>query len=158
MSFDKRAFRDALGQFATGICIVSADHENGQRLGVTINSFTSVSLEPPLVLWSLQNDGDCTKLLAKVRHYSISVLAADQQALSHRYAQRGDHMLAPEHYRIGKTGVPIIRGALANFECRVWQKYPGGDHELWVGEVMAMECSNHTDPLLFYSGSYRHLR
>ncbi len=158
MSFESREFRDALGSFATGVCIITANPEGHAPFGMTVNSFASVSLDPALVLWSLQNNSECLAAFEQAEKFTVNILASDQQNLSNLYAKKGSHTLAAEHFRIGKTGVPVIRGAVTSFECDVWARYPGGDHVILVGEVAEMETNANKQPLLFSAGQYRGLR
>ncbi|ARN76106.1 flavin reductase family protein [Oceanicoccus sagamiensis] len=158
MSLDSREFRNALGTFATGVCVITANPEGYEPFGMTVNSFASVSLDPALVLWSLQNNSECLPAFEKADKFAINILAADQSDLSNLYAKKGDHVLAPEHYRIGKSGSPVVRGVVTTFECNVWARYPGGDHVILVGEVTDMENNPNKQPLLFNAGQYRELR
>lgn len=158
MGLENCDLRSALGHFTTGVCVVTAHFGRGTPYGLTVNSFASVSLEPALVLWSLQNDSDCITVFEEAKKFVVNVLSADQQELSTIYASKGSHVLAPEHCRIGKSGAPILRGSIASFECNSWAKYPGGDHQIFVGEVMAIETNTNKKPLLFNSGQYRELR
>jgi flavin reductase (DIM6/NTAB) family NADH-FMN oxidoreductase RutF len=158
MSFDSREYRDALGHFATGICIVTAAPEDEQPFGMTVNSFSSVSLDPPLILWSLQNNSECFASFEKSNTFGVNILASDQQPLSDFYAQKGDHNLEQDHYRLGKTGCPVLRGVLTSLECRIWARYPGGDHTILVGEVIAMEAQPDGQPLIFHKGQYGQIR
>lgn len=155
MSFDGRELRDALGRFTTGVCLITAVSEDGKSLGMTANSFSSVSLDPPLILWCLQNNSDIYDVFAAPRHFAINILASEQQALSSHYAKKGHHELAPAHYRAGKYGSPIVRNALVNFECEVEETHEGGDHLIIVGRVKDMQQRPDGDPLLFFSGGYR---
>lgn len=158
MSFDKIEFRNTLGTFATGVCVVTANPEGDAPFGMTINSFSSVSLEPALVLWSIQNNSECFPAFEKAKTYAINILADDQEAISNAYAKKGSHDLDESHYYLGKNGTPILRGAVASFECKVWARYPGGDHEILVGEVMGYESNPNKDPLLFHCGKYNSLK
>jgi flavin reductase (DIM6/NTAB) family NADH-FMN oxidoreductase RutF len=157
MSFDARALRDALGTFATGVCLVSLVDERGVANALTVNSFASVSLDPPLVLWSLQKDSDTYPLYASATRYSIATLAAPQESLSTRYAQKGGHRLAPEHFEIGENGAPLIRDALVNFECSLERALDGGDHTILLGRVTRIVSGDAGEPLVFYAGAYREL-
>jgi flavin reductase (DIM6/NTAB) family NADH-FMN oxidoreductase RutF len=157
MDFDAREMRNALGRFATGVCVISAVSESGESLGLTANSFASVSLDPPLVLWSLQNNSDVFDVYSSSKHYAINILASEHEAHSNRYAKKGEHILAPEHFTTGKHGSPIIRGALISFECELHATHEGGDHLIIVGKVVDMHSREAGDPLLFYSGGYRRL-
>lgn len=158
MSFDSIAFRNALGSFATGICVVTAAPPGEEPLGMTINSFSSVSLDPALVMWNIQNNSECFGSFEKADKFAINILSSEQLLLSGVYASKGNHVLAPEHYRLGKTGNAILKGALTSFECRMWARYPGGDHQLLVGEVLEMTTRPTGKPLLFFKGKYGELR
>jgi len=158
MSLDSREFRNAVGRFATGVCVITTFSPEQVPMGMTVNSFTSVSLDPPLVLWSLQNSSDCYPVFSPAEHWTINILAQDQLPLSNQYSRKNEHELSPEHFRIGVTGAPVLRGALASFECRIWQRYDGGDHQLLVGEVKSMSTRPTGRPLLFYGGRYQELR
>ncbi|MGK0443004.1 MAG: flavin reductase (DIM6/NTAB) family NADH-FMN oxidoreductase RutF [Pseudohongiellaceae bacterium] len=158
MSLDLREFRDALGSFATGVCVVTANPEGFEPLGMTVNSFAAVSLEPSLVLWSLQNTSDCYEAFEKSDHYTVNVLTESQRDLSNYYARGDQHILLPEHYRIGKSGCPVLRGAVSSLECKIWARYPGGDHIILVGEVLEMEYNRNEEPLVFHAGKYGSIR
>lgn len=158
MNFESRDLRNALGRFATGVCVITAAPANGAPFGMTVNSFTAVSLEPPLVLWSLQNTSECAEAMLSCRNYTINVLARDQLHLSQKYSQKQNHELLPEHYRQGRSGAPVLRGSLVTLECEVWRNYDGGDHQILVGKVLNLENRPTGKPLVFYSGAYRELR
>ena len=157
MNIDGRELRNALGRFATGVCVITAVDNNGNALGMTANSFSSVSLDPPLVLWNLQNGSDVYDAFASPGCYAINVLSAEQLELSNQYARKGDHLLSPEHYRIGRNGAPILRNALVSFECELYASHEGGDHLIIVGRVLDVSARPGGDPLLFFSGAYREL-
>ena len=158
MSFDSRALRNAFGRFATGVCVVSASSPETGPMGMTINSFSSVSLDPPLVMWSLQNNSECFSLFTGARQFAINILADDQHELSALYARKNEHALRARDFTTGRNGAPILRGALAVFECDLWRSYEGGDHTLLIGKVKALHNRPTGKPLLFYSGGYRELR
>lgn len=158
MNFDPRDFRNALGQFATGVCVITANPDGFEPFGMTVNSFASVSLTPPLVLWSLQNDSECFPAFAAADRFAVNVLTSEQKALSSQYARKGEHSLPADQYRIGKSGCPVLRQALVSFECRVWARYPGGDHVILVGEVLQMNTNSNGKPLLFHAGKYGEIR
>lgn len=157
MSMDTRALRDALGTFATGVCLVNLVDEQGVANALTVNSFASVSLDPPLVLWSLQKDSDIYALYASAPRYTIATLASSQESLSTRYAQKGGHELEREHFDIGENGAPLIRGALVNLECSLEQALDGGDHTILLGRVTRIASGDAREPLIFYTGTYRQL-
>jgi flavin reductase (DIM6/NTAB) family NADH-FMN oxidoreductase RutF len=158
MSLDGRELRNALGRFATGVTIITAMGEGERAMGMTANSFTSVSLDPPLVLWSLQNTSDVYDVFAGPQYFNINVLSTEQQAQSNLYAKKARHELQPADFRPGKYGAPVIRNALVTFECELETTYPGGDHLIIVGRVREMHNKPSGEPLLFYSGRYRELR
>jgi len=158
MGLDVREFRNTLGTFTTGICVITAMTESDDPFGMTVNSFASVSLDPALVLWSIQNDSDCMSAFEKADKFAVNILSCDQQDLSTSYAQKDNHQLQPEHYQIGKYGLPIIRDAVSSFECSVWARYPGGDHTIIIGEVKHIDSDSSKQPLLFNAGQYRELR
>ena len=157
MEFDSRELRNALGRFATGVCLITAVNEKQEALAMTANSFSSVSLDPPLVLWNLQNNSDVYDVFASPRYFAINILSLEQQEHSNRYAKKGDHLLAPEHYQDGKYGAPIIRDALVSFECELDATHEGGDHLIIVGRVRDLQQRTDGEPLLFFSGGYREL-
>ena len=157
MSLDGRELRDALGRFATGVCVITAVSGDNKAVGMTANSFSSVSLDPPLVLWSLQNNSDVYDIFATPRHFAVNILSSEQQAYSNQYAKKSQHDLDPKHYRLGKYGAPIIRHALATFECELHATHEGGDHLIIVGKVTDMQQRPTGEPLLFYCGRYHEL-
>ena len=157
MSFDGRELRDALGRFATGVCLVTALDDQQQARAMTANSFSSVSLDPPLVLWCLQNNSDVYPVFASPRYFAINILSCEQQSHSNQYAKKGDHLLDPAHYSSGKHGAPIITDALVSFECELEATHEGGDHLIIVGRVRDMQQRSSGEPLLFFSGAYREL-
>jgi len=156
MTMDAGDFRQALGQFATGVCLVTVDDSELGPLATTVNSFSSVSLDPPLVLWSIQNSSDHLAVYTECKHFGISVLSSEQGAVSSQYAQRGGHGAQAEHFTAGPQGEPKLIDALAHFTCAAYAVHPGGDHHIIVGEVLQFE-SVEADPLIFYSGGYRAL-
>jgi len=158
MSFDSREFRDALGRFATGVCVITFAPENGKPFGITVNSFASVSLEPALVLWSLQNNSDVFDVIVNTERYAVNILGSEQRALSDQYAKKGDHDLSPEHFSIGETGAPVLKNAIVTFECENEAQHDGGDHAILVGRVLEMANNPAGEPLLFVSGKYRELQ
>ena len=158
MSLDSREFRDALGCFATGVCVITANPEGWEPFGMTVNSFASVSLDPPLVLWSLQNNSEVFDHFSAAPRYAINVLCHEQEGLSSQYARRGDHRLDAEHCLPDRDGSPLLRGALVSFDCELAETHPGGDHVIIVGRVIDVVSREDGEPLLFYGGAYRGLR
>jgi flavin reductase (DIM6/NTAB) family NADH-FMN oxidoreductase RutF len=124
---------------------------------MTANSFSSVSLDPPLVLWSLQNNSEVFDVFSRPRYFAINVLAREHHEHSGRYARKGDHVLHPDHFILGKCGTPIVPEALVSFECELHATHDGGDHLIIVGRVINMHTREDGEPLLFYCGNYRSL-
>ena len=153
---DLRLFRDALGEFATGVAVVTARAADGQPVGVTINSFASVSLEPPLVLWSLGLQSPALAVFETCSHYSINVLAADQIELSQRFSQSQSDRFAGIDWKVGAGDTAILPGCSAWFECRNEIRHPGGDHLIFVGLVESFRREEKS-PLIFHGGRYRSL-
>ena len=156
MTMDTGDFRQALGRFATGVCLVTVDDPELGPLATTVNSFSSVSMDPPLVLWSIQNSSDHLAIYTECQQFGISMLSSGQEALSGQYAQRGGHGVKTEHFTTGPQGEPKLIDALVHFTCATHAVHPGGDHQIIVGEVLHFE-SGEADPLIFYSGGYRAL-
>ena len=154
MSFDSRAFRDAMGQFATGVTIV-ATWDGDAVQAMTANAFTSVSLDPPLVLVCIARTARTHSAIERSGRFSVSVLPAGAEGISNYYAGRRDGGEAGE-FDLERAKSPVLKGALSWVDCRVWQVYDGGDHSIFVGEVEALEVRGG-DPLLFFSGKYRRL-
>lgn len=157
---DSDAFRDALGRFATGVTVVTYADEDGDH-GITVNSFTSLSLSPPLVLWNCDVEASTHDRLADGDSYAVNVLTADQKWLSDRFAGAHQEMENPFHdveTDRGETGSPLIEDTLATIDCTVEAVHPGGDHSILVGRVEDLEVRNpDADPLLFYRGEYREM-
>jgi flavin reductase (DIM6/NTAB) family NADH-FMN oxidoreductase RutF len=157
MSFDSRRFRDALGCFATGITVVTARAADGAPLGVTVNSFNSVSLDPPLVLFSLDRSAARFAEFSAAGHFAVNVLRDDQQDLSHRFASRGNDAWEGLDVETGESGCPLLPGVLAVFECELETTYDGGDHVIFIGRVRHIDHLAAGTPLLYFRGGYTHL-
>lgn len=152
-----RDFRRALGCFATGVTVLSTLDAEGHARGMTISSFNSVSLDPPLILWSLALDSPSLPTFRDASHYAVNVLAADQQALSNRFASRLSDRFEGVDTRSGLSGTPLLEGCCAWFECRHEAIYPGGDHLIFVGRVERFAAQPGLAPLLFHAGAYARL-
>jgi 3-hydroxy-9,10-secoandrosta-1,3,5(10)-triene-9,17-dione monooxygenase reductase component len=153
---ERRTLRHALGEFATGVTIVTALRADGTPAGVTINSFASVSLEPPLVLWSLGLQASVLTVFEGCRHYAVNVLAADQTEYSQRFAQSQGDPFAGIDLESGASGTPMLPGCCAWFECRNQMRHAGGDHLIFVGHVENFRRQDKP-PLIFHRGLYRSL-
>ncbi|MFN4062735.1 flavin reductase family protein [Parazoarcus communis] len=150
---DPRQFRNALGHFATGVTIVTTRDAQGEPVGVTVNSFASVSLEPPLVLWSLAKKSWSLAAFEHNPNFAIHVLASDQQSLSDRFARAGTDKFADLDTANGLGNIPLLPNCAAVFQCTVEHRYDGGDHLILVGRVQDFSTTEHP-PLLFYRGRY----
>jgi 3-hydroxy-9,10-secoandrosta-1,3,5(10)-triene-9,17-dione monooxygenase reductase component len=153
-AFDEREFRNALGTFATGVTVVTTRGEDGHAYGMTVNSFAAVSLAPPLVLWSLAHGSPSAAAFRSTVCFGISVLALEQLSLSRRFSRPGTDKFAGVPIDDGLGGVPLIRGAVATFECRSEYRYYGGDHEIIVGRVERYGYQQR-DSLIFCGGRYQ---
>lgn len=153
-AFSQREFRASLAMFATGVTIVTARTPAGVLVGLTANSFNSVSLQPPLVLWSLAQAAGSMAALSTGSHYAINILAADQKALAERFASgRADRWQGVAHTE-GVSGAPLLDGAAAHFECFNRSRYEEGDHVIFVGEVERCSHRAGAAPLLFHGGKF----
>lgn len=158
-TFTAREFRNAFGQFATGVTVVTVRDGDGAR-GMTANSFTSVSLDPPLVLVSVDHRARTHALLGEARRFAVSVLNADHRELSDRYAGRHGELhgkFDDVPHRLTEDGLPLIEGAAATLVCRLAVAHPAGDHTIFVGEVEEMDTNPSVRPLVFFRGRYRAL-
>jgi flavin reductase (DIM6/NTAB) family NADH-FMN oxidoreductase RutF len=153
-SFTTDEFRDALGMFATGVTIVTARAANGRLVGLTANSFNSVSLAPPLVLWSLARSAASMAALSTGSHYAVNILAADQKDLAERFASKDVDRWADVAFTEGLGGAPVLAGAAASFECFNRSRYDEGDHVIFVGEVERCTHRAGASPLLFHGGRF----
>ena len=153
-SFSAQEFRAALGMFATGVTIVTARGADGQVIGLTANSFNSVSLSPPLVLWSLSRAAASMPVFSAGSHYAINVLAAEQMTLAERFATRGADRWSGVLFDEGAGGAPLLHDAAATFECFNRSRYEEGDHVIFVGEVESCERRPGAQPLIFHGGRY----
>jgi flavin reductase (DIM6/NTAB) family NADH-FMN oxidoreductase RutF len=153
-SFSATDFRTALGMFATGVTIVTGRGAHGERIGLTANSFNSVSLDPPLVLWSLARAAGSMPAFTRGSHYAINILAAEQHELAERFSRKSPDRFAGVSFREGAGGAPILDGAAAVFECFNRSRYVEGDHVIFVGEVEHCARRTGAQPLIFHGGRY----
>ncbi|MEO8115056.1 MAG: flavin reductase family protein [Phenylobacterium sp.] len=152
--FTARELRDAFGCFATGVTIVTAAGETGP-VGLTVNSFTSVSLDPPLLLFCVGLRTNCLPVLERAERFSVNVLHAGQEALAARFACRQTERFVEAGWTTGSLGQPILSDAMAVFECRRHAVHGGGDHRIFLGRVEALRCDRRADPLLVFQSRYR---
>jgi flavin reductase (DIM6/NTAB) family NADH-FMN oxidoreductase RutF len=151
-----RTLRDALGRFATGVAVVTTTSPGGRRTGVTVNSFTSVSLDPALVLWCLSESAPSVPAFLRAGRFAVNVLASGQEELSQRFARPAPDKFAGVETRLTPSGLPVLAGALAYFACRTVTTYEAGDHRLFIGEVEHFQ-GQEGEPLVFHGGRYREL-
>lgn len=147
-------FRAALGRFATGVTIVTTRSSSGQPLGLTVNSFNSVSLQPPLVLWSLGLRSGALPAFMQAAHYAIHVLSAQQRDLALRFAAQGVDRWQGVEFASGVGGMPLLPGVVASFECRSRSRHEEGDHVIFVGEVERCQHRLEARPLLYHGGRF----
>lgn len=154
---DARTLRDALGCFATGVTVVTTFDDTGAPVGLTANSFTSVSLDPPLLLVCVAKTSSSLKALECAEHFAVNVLHIGQQPVSGLFARIGEDRFRQTPWKRGRYDAPLLSNALANFECRRHQIVDGGDHVILIGEVLRAAFDPRRDPLLYFRGKYRRL-
>ncbi|OEY66295.1 flavin reductase [Marinobacter sp. X15-166B] len=152
-SFDPREFRSALSTFTTGVTIITTRAENGEPVGITANSFNSVSLNPPMVLWSLDKSAMSLSAFTNNKHWNVHILSTEQEALSGRFASRGEDKFKGLELDPGINNIPLLKNCTARFNCRTAFMYEGGDHMIFVGEVLNFDKTD-LPPLAFQSGQY----
>jgi flavin reductase (DIM6/NTAB) family NADH-FMN oxidoreductase RutF len=150
---DARQFREVCGQYATGVAIITACGEGGEPVGLTVNSFSSVSLDPPLIQFSLDRKASMFSLFEDCSHFAVNVLSRSQQPLSNMFAVRHD-AFEDVVYSGGAGGCPILEDCLASLECAKYAVYDGGDHIIILGRVVNLDCAPSREPLLFFRGTY----
>ncbi len=153
---EARHFRDVLGSFTTGVVVVTTVGDDGRPIGLTVNSFNSVSLDPPLILWSLALKSPSLRAFRTHEYFAINILAEDQEPLCRQFAKPAADKFSDIQFDTGLTGVPVLHSTAAHLECRTYARYPGGDHEIYVGEVKAVQ-DHGASPLVFYRGAVRRL-
>lgn len=153
-NFSSAEFRTALGMFATGVTIVTARTQQGDLVGLTANSFNSVSLTPPLVLWSLARAAGSMAAFQAGSHYAINILGADQQDLARQFASQGIDRFKGVSHHCGVSGAPLLDGVVATFECFNRSRYQEGDHVIFVGEVEHCSHQAGASPLLYHGGKF----
>ena len=154
---DPRTLRDALGCFATGVTVVTFVNARGNPAGLTVNSFTSVSLDPPLLLVCIAKEAASAGVLTGASHFAVNVLQTGQQPASIRFSTRDEDRFGTTPWACGEAGAPILRDSLGVFECERQAVHDGGDHHMLVGQVVKASFDAKLDPLLYFRGSYRRL-
>jgi flavin reductase (DIM6/NTAB) family NADH-FMN oxidoreductase RutF len=151
---ERSEFRRVMGHFVTGVTVVATWRGDGTPCGLTANAVASVSLEPPLVLVCVEQAADSHDCIREAGVFSVNILAAEQERISRRFASWDlEDKFGGVAFRTGATGAPILEGALGWLDCRLWASYPGGDHTIFVGEVVEGDARQGT-PLLYYRGGY----
>lgn len=153
IGFDSKAFRRALGNFATGVTIMTAQNSKGEKVGVTANSFNSVSLDPPLILWSIDKRSSSYAVFEEATHFAVNILAADQIELSNKFARSKDDKYADVVFDLGEGNAPLLNECSAVFECERHSILEGGDHWIILGRVVNFQ-DNGRSPLLYHQGAY----
>jgi flavin reductase (DIM6/NTAB) family NADH-FMN oxidoreductase RutF len=157
VTLDVRAYRAALGNFPTGVAIITTLHD-GVPSGLTCNSFSSVSLDPPLVLWSLRKESRQMPAFRGARRFAVNLLAGHHGALSSHFASsKVADKFAGVPYALGELGMPLLEGCVSRFECETHTEYDGGDHIIFLGRVVHFAADEGTTPLVFCRGTYREL-
>ena len=158
MAVETHDFREALGHFATGVTVITTRGPGNEPVGITANSFNSVSLDPPLILFSLARSAFSLAAFTNHRHFAVNILKEGQEALSDQFAVASGDKWSGVSHDPGDTGCPILEGSLASFECRIRNTYHGGDHLILVGEVLRLSSESSGRPLMFHQGRYAALK
>ncbi len=153
LDIDPRAFRRALGNFATGVTIVTAQNDQGVKVGVTASSFNSLSIDPPLILWSSLKEARSCPIFESASHFAVNVLASDQLEMSNHFARQQEDKFASVEWDEGIGGAPVFPNCAARFQCETYDKVDGGDHWIFIGKVVAFDDFGRS-PLCFHQGSY----
>ncbi len=151
--FSHRDLRGALSSFATGVTVVTTTDQAGNPCGMTASSFNSVSMDPPLILWSIGKNALSAPAFTEAKHFSVHILGSDQIDLSNGFAKSGTDKFAGVEYTMSEHNVPLLEGAVTRFDCKTWNVYEGGDHWVIIGEVIDID-QTHKEGLVFSSGSY----
>ena len=156
MPIEKNELRRVMGHFATGVTIITTFNKEGKLTGLTANAVSSLSLEPPLLVICVDKKAESYSCFDESKAFTVNILADDQEALSRRFAVSGGEKFEGVAYRRGANGAPILNGALAYLECKLYAAYDGGDHTIYLGEIEEAE-TREARPLLFFRGGYRNL-
>lgn len=151
--FDPKAFRRALGNFATGVTIITAEGGDGEKVGVTASSFNSLSMDPPLILWSSMKNARSCEIFESASHFAVNILASDQMDMSNHFARQQEDKFAGFDWGKGLGGAPIFPNCAGRFQCETYDKLDGGDHWIFIGKVIKFDDFGRA-PLCFHQGSY----
>lgn len=156
MSIESAEFRRVLGHFASGVTVITTQHQNRLH-GTTVSSFCSLSLDPPQILVCLDRQATIHDLIGASGIFGVNILAEHGETISRHFARRISDKFADVSYKLGQLGVPLLEDALATLECRVVTRHPGGDHSIFIGEVVSVSAHAHVHPLLFFRSKYSRL-
>ncbi len=156
MAMDAREFRNVMGHFATGVAVITTKDLSGIPFGLTVNSFTSLSLDPPLVIVCVDKTVDCYTCFDESKVFAVNVLSEEQEELSRRFATKGIEKFEGLKWRMGEHASPLLDGVVATIECKVTRSYEGGDHTIFLGEILNATAKGDR-PLLFFKGNYNRL-
>lgn len=154
MSINIEAFKKTMSFFPTGVCVITCKDEAGNNLGITINSFNSVSLNPPLILWSINKNTHSAEVFTHTKHFVVNILASDQATISNQFASPIKDRFQGINYHTGIADTPILNGVTAYLQCKKWQAYEGGDHDIIIGEVIDSFTDDSKKALVYYKGNY----
>lgn len=157
MTFDSKAFRFALSQFATGVAVTTARGLADEAIGLTMSSFNSVSLDPPLVLFSVDRRAMSLPAMLAAKGYAVNILSRAQEALANGFARSMTDKWVDVDHSLGHAEAPLLHGALAHFECEPYAHHDGGDHVIFIGRVVRFWASETGEPLVFFRGAYHGL-
>ncbi len=155
--FSDKEFRNICGCFTTGVCVVAGSLNNGSYIGITINSFSSVSLDPPLVLFCLDKKNLNFDAFSMNKHFTINILTEDQEKISNNFAMQSKDKFKNIDYDISINNSPILKNCLGTIECLMHAVHEGGDHQIIVAQVTNISCNDDAKPLVYYKGKYRHI-
>lgn len=156
MPLDPSTYRATLGHFASGVTVVTARDDDGRDVGMTVTAFSALSLSPPLILLCVDHGASVAPVLDQTMHFAVNILAAGQETLSRRFAEREVDRFDGVPFARGLHGIPLLDGAVAHIECQTSTRHPGGDHTILVGEVVSTTVHDG-DPLLYYRSGYGRL-
>jgi flavin reductase (DIM6/NTAB) family NADH-FMN oxidoreductase RutF len=153
MTIEQTEFRQALGHFASGVTVITTQH-HGQLHGTTVSSFCSLSLRPPLILVSIDLQATIHDLIVESEIFAVNILAEHAETTSRHFARRIPDKFATIPFTLGQLGLPLLDDALTGLECRLVNRYPGGDHSIFIGEVVSISTQPHSQPLLYFRSKY----
>jgi flavin reductase (DIM6/NTAB) family NADH-FMN oxidoreductase RutF len=157
-TIDKQEYRKTLGQFPTGVTVITTLSDTGEPVGMTASSFNSVSMDPPLILWSIDHRAHSLEIFENCKHFAINILSDQQKDVSNLFASTGADKFKDTEFTEGVGKSPLLPNCIAQLECRTWNTYDGGDHTIIVGEVMACTHDETQSALLFYQGDYAEVK